>query len=332
MNASVMSPALDLEAQREIKRIAAVIKEQVVSRLKRRGAVLGLSGGIDSSVTAALCVKALGPARVLGLFLPERESSSDSLRLGRMLAESLGILTVLEDITEILDAAGCYRRRDDAIRTVVPEYTSDFQCKIALPAIGDGNTYQIHHLIVRRPGGTETRVRLTAEAYRGIVAATNFKQRVRKMIEYYYADRHQYAVAGTPNRLEYDQGFFVKNGDGSADLKPIAHLYKGEVYQLARSLGIPDEIRQRLPTTDTYPLEQTQEEFYFSLPLEQMDQCLRGRNRGTPPEEVAARAGLTPGEVTHAYNQIDSKRRATRYLHLPPLLVEEEMADDFAGG
>ena len=78
-----------------------------------------------------------------------------------------------------------------------------------------------------------------------MVAAANFKQRVRKMMEYYYADLLQYAVAGTPNRLEYDQGFFVKNGDGAADVKPIAHLYKSQVYQLAAYLGVPEEIRRR---------------------------------------------------------------------------------------
>jgi NAD+ synthase len=253
--------------------------------------------------------------------MPELESSPASLRLGRLLADYLGIRTELEDITPILRAAGCYRRRDEAIRTLIPEYGEGYKCKIALPSAGEQNGYALFSLVVQAPGGAEIKVRLTAEAYRGIVAATNFKQRVRKMMEYYYADRHGYAVIGTPNRLEYDLGFFVKNGDGAADLKPIAHLYKTQVYQLAAALNIPEEIRQRPPTTDTYSLEQSQEEFYFSLPLMQMDLCLYAKNHGVPPEEAAAVAGLSAATAAQVYRQIDSKQRATRYLHLAPLVM-----------
>ncbi len=321
MKNSFSAEALKLDADKEIERICAAMRQQVALQLKCRGVVLGLSGGIDSSVCAALAVRALGPERVLGLFMPELDSSSESLRLGRLLADYLRIRTELEDITSILQAAGCYRRRDDAIRTLVPEYSEEYKCKIALPSAGERNGYALFSLIVQPPGGDERKVRLTADAYRGIVAATNFKQRVRKMMEYYYADRYGYAVVGTPNRLEYELGFFVKNGDGAADLKPIAHLYKTQVYQLATALGIPEEIRQRPPTTDTYSLEQSQEEFYFSLPLMQMDVCLYAKNRGIPPEEVATAAGLTAAAAVEVYKQIDSKKTATRYLHLAPLVM-----------
>src|SRR5690606_30847455 len=118
-------------------------------------------------------------------------------------------------------------------------------------------------------------------------AATNFKQRVRKMMEYHYADRFNYAVIGTPNRLEYDQGFFVKNGDGSADLKPIAHLYKTQVYRMAEHLGVPAEICRRAPTTDTYSLEQSQDEFYWALPYQKLDVCLFALNNGIPADAIA---------------------------------------------
>ncbi|HEY1374576.1 MAG TPA: NAD(+) synthase [Candidatus Binatia bacterium] len=321
MKSSFSAEALKLDADKEIERICAGIRQQVALELKCRGVVLGLSGGIDSSVCAALAVHALGSERVVGLFMPEVDSSPESLRLGRVLADYLRIRTELEDITSILQAAGCYRRRDDAIRTLVPEYREEYKCKIALPAAGERTGYALFSLIVQSPGGDEKKVRLTADAYRGIVGATNFKQRVRKMMEYYYADRYGYAVVGTPNRLEYELGFFVKNGDGAADLKPIAHLYKTQVYQLAAALGIPEEIRQRPPTTDTYSLEQSQEEFYFSLPLMQMDVCLYAKNRGIPPEEVAAAAGLTAAAAAEVYKQIDSKKIATRYLHLAPLVM-----------
>jgi NAD+ synthase len=177
-------------------------------------------------------------------------------------------------------------------------------------------------VVAQAPDGTQRRARVTPKAYLELVASTSFKQRTRKMMEYYHADRLNYAVVGTPNRLEYDQGFFVKNGDGSADIKPIAHLYKSQVYQLAEYLGVPDTIRMRPPTTDTYSLPQTQEEFYFSLPHEQLDLCLYAHNHSLPAEAVAPAVGLSVEDVGRVFRDIEQKRRATRYLHLPPLLVE----------
>jgi NAD+ synthase len=284
---------------------------------------VGISGGVDSSVVAALCTRALGSKRVVGVLMPERECSDDSRRLGQQLADLLQIRTVLEDITPILDAAGCYRRRDDAIRKLVPEFGPAYKCKLVMPGMASGARYTVPSLVIEPPDGIPQKVRLTAEVYLEIVAATNFKQRVRKMLEYHHADRLQYAVAGTPNRLEYDQGFFVKNGDGAADLKPIAHLYKSQVYQLAEYLALPWEIRERPSTTDTFSMPQSQEEFYFSVPLPILDLCLYARNHGLERGEIASMTGLAPEQVQAVLDSIDSKRNATAYLHQPPLLVED---------
>jgi len=315
------SDLLKIDPAAETERIAAAIRESVLVQFRRKGAVVGVSGGIDSSLTAALCVEALGPDRVIALFTPEADSSSDSLRLGRLLSEQLGVRWFKEDVTGILQAAGCYRRRDEAIRSVVPQFTSEYKSKIALPNLLDADRYALFSLIVQSPAGEVSRVRLPLDAYLGIVAATNFKQRTRKMMEYYYADRYHYAVAGTPNRLEYDQGFFVKNGDGAADFKPIAHLYKTQVYQLAAYLGVPEEICKRPPTTDTYSLEQSQEEFFFSMPLQKLDLCLYGKDHDVPADEIAAVSGLSIGQVERVYDMIAVKRRTTRYLHLAPVLI-----------
>jgi NAD+ synthase len=311
---------LQLDAAAEVDRICNGMRTQVRDVLKRRGVVLGLSGGIDSSVCAALAVRALGAERVIALFMPETDSSPDSLALGRSIAEWLGIRSFLEDITPMLDGAGCYRRRDEAIRSVVPEYGPEYKSKIVLPP--PGSAYNIFSVVVQAPDGTQTKARLTGDAYLAIVAATNFKQRVRKMTEYYYADRFNYAVIGTPNRLEYDQGFFVKNGDGAADLKPIAHLYKTQVYQLAAHLDVPEEIRRRPPTTDTYSLAQSQEEFYFTLPYDKLDLCLYGLNAGMGADDIARISGLSVAQVEHAFADIRTKRATTRYLHERPLLME----------
>jgi NAD+ synthase len=321
-SSSFTSNLLDIDCSKVTAELEAAIREIVFHRLRRKGAVVGLSGGIDSSVTAAICARALGKDRVLGVMMPESESSDDSLELARLLVGILGIKTTVENIGPALDALGCYKRRDEAIRKVIPEYGQGWKSKIVLPNLLESSQYALFSVVAQSPSGETKRVRLTAEAYLSVVAATNFKQRIRKTLEYHHADRLWYAVAGTPNRLEYAQGFFVKNGDGSADFKPIAHLYKTQVYRLARHLGVPEEILRRPPTTDTYSLAQSQEEFYFALPLEKMDLCLYGKNNGVAPEEIATAVGLSTEKVQRVYAMIDSKLHATLYLHLPPQLVE----------
>ena len=205
---------------------------------------------------------------------------------------------------------------------MIPEYGDGWKSKIVTPNIVETKGFNLFSIIAQTPEGDTIKKRLPLKAYLEIVAATNFKQRTRKMLEYYHADRLNYAVTGTPNRLEYDQGFFVKLGDGAADVKPIAHLYKSQVYQLAEYLGVPEKIRQRPPTTDTYSLAQGQDEFYFSLPYDKMDLCLYGKNNSVPIETVAAALDLPPEQVQRVYDDIDTKRSTTRYLHMAPLLIE----------
>jgi NAD+ synthase len=313
---------LSIAAATEVRRIRDAIKEQTLGTLRRRGAVVGLSGGVDSSVVAALCVEALGRDRVLGVLMPERDSSDESTRLGHAMADELGIETVVEHLGPALEALGCYRLQQRAIRTVFPDYGEGWRCKVTLPSLLDGDRLNVFQLTVQGPSGERYRSRMSASAYLLLVAATNFKQRARATMEYFHADRLGYVVAGTPNRLEYDQGFFVKQGDGAADIKPIAHLYKTQVYALAEVLGVPEEIRARPPTTETYSLEQTQEEFYFALPYDRMDLCLWAHDHRVPPAEAAPVLGLSPEQLERVYRDIEAKRRTTRYLRAQPLLVE----------
>lgn len=292
-----------------------------VRKLNRRGCVLGVSGGVDSAVCVTLAVQALGPERVLALLMPERDIADDGEMRARRLCESLGIRFVIEEISAPLDALGCYLRRDAAIRTLFPEYGIGWRQKIAVA--GGGGWTSHFNLIVQTPKGQVLERRMPAEVYLQVVAATNFKQRIRKNLEYFYAESHNYAVLGTPNRLEYQLGFFVRGGDGLADLKPIAHLYKTQVYQLAEYLGVPEEICSQPPSTDTYSLPQTQEEFYFALPYGEADQVLYGISRSIGVEAIAKSLGRPLTQVVHVVRDFERKRQAAQRTLRDAYLLEE---------
>lgn len=312
---------LELDCAAEADRVAQALRHAVARVLHRRGLVVAISGGIDSSVCAALAVRALGPERVYCLILPERDSDDDSAARAGLLAEHLGVRVRTVDIAPTLAAIGCYAERDAAVRSVLPDYDESWRFKLVITGGSQGLVNRFR-LVARDPEGGDHERELPLDAYLTIVAATNFKQRIRKTLEYFHADRLNYAVVGTPNRLEYDQGFFVKNGDGSADVKPIAHLYKSQVYAMARHLGLPERICAAVPTTDTYSLEQGQDEFYFALPYQQMDLALWALNHGHPAADLAQALGIDEARARAVYADIAAKRRATSYLHRPPVLVE----------
>lgn len=322
MATTFTADVLKLDYELESNRIAERLREALLS-CKRRGLVVALSGGIDSSLTAALAVKALGKERVFGIHMPERDSSQETLSLSQSVSTTFGFDSAVEELTPVLDSLGCYRRRDDAIRRVLPDYGAGWKMKIVLPNVIDNKGYNYYSIVAVSPQGETFKKRLPVDAYLGVVAATNFKQRVRKMFEYYHADRLNFATTGTPNRLEYDQGFFVKLGDGAADVKPIAHLYKTQVYAMAAHLGVPSSICKRSPTTDTYSLPQGQDEFYFSLPYAQMDLALWAKNHGVTASDAAPVLGLSAEQAERVYKDIDVKRSTTRYLHMGPILASD---------
>ncbi len=314
---------LEIDYEVEADRIASRLRKILSRNLKRRGLVVAMSGGIDSSVSAALAVRALGKKKVFGMLLPEQDSSDDSSSRGEMLAEHLGIEYITQDIREPLKSIGCYEWRDSAIKKTFPEYADGWKNKIIISGGTEGK-YNHFKLVVQSPEGELMEKRLELKEYLQIVAATNYKQRIRKSIEYFHADRLNYAVVGTPNRLEYDQGFFVKNGDGAADVKPVAHLYKTQVYAMSRHLCLPEEICSAIPTTDTYSLQQGQDEFYFSLPYKKMDVALWALNHEVPVNELAEYFGIATDQAEFIYKDIHSKRIATHYMHAKACLIDNQ--------
>ncbi len=313
---------LKIDLDQETTKITGTIRTHLQKHLNRRGLVVAVSGGIDSSVCAALSVKAIGAKRVFALLLPETDSASASTERGLALVKHLGVEHLVVNIAPTLEAIGCYQWRDEAIRETFPEYGDGWKNKIVIEGGVSGGINRFQ-LVVQSPDGELHKKRLDLKAYLQIVAATNFKQRIRKTLEFFHADRLNYAVVGTPNRLEYDQGFFVKNGDGSADVKPIAHLYKSQVYALAWHLGLPDNICAAVPTTDTYSLPQGQDEFYFALPYDKMDLALYAYNNKMAPEALATLTDISVDNAKYIYKDIENKRKTTAMLHWSPLLIEK---------
>ena len=315
---------LKIDPEAETDRIVTALRSEVHQVMRRYGGVVGISGGIDSSVVLALCARAFGPKRVAGIMMPEHDSEPESEELARMVAARYGIDPILENMSPALEGFACYPRRDEAINRIFPEYepSAGFTAKIGLPQnVLDEDTLNVFHLTIVAPDGDEKTKRLSIKEYFQIVAASNFKQRSRMVMLYYHAELRNYAVIGTGNKNEHEQGFFVKYGDGGVDIQPIAHLYKTQVYQLARYLEVPKEIQERTPTTDTYSATSTQQEFFYRLPFETMDLLWYAQEHNIPMSEITQVMGLTEAQVMRAFADFTSKQRTTEYLRMPPAFI-----------
>jgi NAD+ synthase len=314
--------SLEIDCRRETERISDFIRQQTLA-MRREGAVLGLSGGVDSALSAELCVRALGREKVYGLILPERESNPVSRQYAVKQAEKLGIRIEVTDISPTLEAIGTYARRNEVVKRVFPDFDSSFKLKLSLPPdLLDKDALNVFSLTVENERGERKSARLNKDALHGIIAATDTKQRTRMLHIYLSAEKMNYLVCGTTNRSEFVQGFFVKYGDGGVDIEPIAHLYKMQVYQLARHLGVVEEILARQPSPDTFSLETSDEEFYFRLPYDDLDLLLYAWENKVTPEEAGAALGLRENQVARAFRDFQAKFVATQHLRrLPPSLL-----------
>ncbi|UCC80229.1 MAG: NAD(+) synthase [Candidatus Zixiibacteriota bacterium] len=314
---------IKLDCPRVVDDLVEKLNQNVYTNFRRQGAVVGTSGGVDSSVVAALCVKAFGPDKVLGAILPDQDNSPESTEFAVRLAKKLGYEYVIDDVTAPLEAAGCYKNRDDGFRMVFPEWREGWKAKIVLPSnLLESGRMNVFRLAVESPDGEKMEKRLPLKAYLNIVAASNMKQRIRMLTLYYEAEKRNYAVIGTANKNEYEQGFFVKYGDGGVDIKPIVGFYKTQIFQLAEYLDIPKEIRSRTPSAETYPSDVSQEEFFFGLDFKIMDQLWFAKEGGFAIDDVAEVTGLTVEQVERVWHDLDQKKRTTEYLRHPPILFK----------
>jgi NAD+ synthase len=312
-----------INPKEEVDNIVEAIKYSVHNIFKKRGAVIGVSGGVDSSVVLALTARALGNDKILAVMLPEKESTLDNIPIVEKLLKVINVECITENLTDALNGLGCYQRRDQAVKEIFPEYDMNYKMKIILPndLLGNNNL-NLFYLEIISPDGVAKRKRIPLKQYLQIVAASNFKQRTRMSMLYYLAETRNYAVMGTPNKNEHEQGFFVKYGDSGSDFRPIKHLFKTQVYQLADYLEIPDIIKKRVPTSDTYSAEQSQEEFFFRLPFDILDRIWYGWEHGVSSENIAEILKLSVEQVENVIMDIKRKISTTEYLRKEPLDIK----------
>ena len=304
---------LSLNPNEEIDRICNFINQQLED-YNKEGIIVGLSGGIDSALAASLSSKAVGSDRVFGLILPEKDSNPMSEEYAMKEADRLNVRYDKIDITNVLSSFGTYEKRDSIIKTLIPDYNESYKIKLSLPSdLLDKDAYNVFKLTVEDRNGDIRSIRLNKNDLQGIVAATNTKQRTRMMHLYYYAEKMNYLVCGTTNRTEYIQGFFVKFGDGGVDIEPLMHLYKTQIFQLADTLGIIDEIMKRKPSPDTFSFAVSDEEFFFRIPFEQLDLLLYSWEHKIPISNVCDVMGLDESQVNRAFRDFESKYRKTKY-------------------
>jgi NAD+ synthase len=306
---------LKVDPEPEAERICQFIREMTFGRFKRKGAAIGLSGGIDSAVVGELCVRALGKERVVGLLLPEKESNPLSLEYGLKQAEKMGIQTIQEDITEYLMPLRVYEKRDRIIRQLFPEFDDSHRFHVTLPQnLLEQDRLNYHSITIEDRAGKRQVRRLSGKEWLEISACQNVKQRLRMIRLYYHAEKNNYLVAGTTNKTEAEQGFFVKFGDGGVDIEPIAHLYKTQVYRLADGLGVIREIIDRPPSPDTYSLPVSDKEFYFCIDYGLLDLLLYAYENNVPRNDISKALNLDEQQIDRVFRDFKAKEQATWHL------------------
>ena len=320
---------LNLDPEGEAQRICEFIRTQVFLRYKRKGVVVGLSGGVDSALLACLCVRALGADKVHGVLLPEKESSPESTDYGRKQAEALGISTEMIDISPMISAFAAYENRNQVISELCPEFdpAADTMKIFLPPDLLDRGSLNVFRLKVQKTDGREFSYRLKSEHLHKIVAAQNIKQRTRMVLLYFTAEKLHYVVGGTTNRSEMEQGFFVKYGDGGVDIEPLAHLYKTQVFQVSSHVGVIPEILERAPSPDTWPGVVTDEEFFFRMPFDILDLLLYAWTEGLSTETVGNALDLSTEQVDRAFRDFQSKWNTSWHMRVQPPHIAEDNPD-----
>lgn len=306
---------LKIDPAEQLEKLSKFIVQQLTVAFRRKGIIVGMSGGVDSSCMAAIAVHAIGKAKVMGLVLPEVETNPVSSEYAIKHAKALGIEHREIDITSIVNSVVPYQWRDTFIQGLVPEYKPGYKYNISLPTdLLDRDTFSFYSLQVQMPDGQIKRKRLNLDEFHTITSFANIKIRARMLHLYAEAERRNLLVAGTTNRTEFLLGDFCKYGDGGTDIEPLTYLYKNQIYQIADHLGVIPEIIHRTPSPDTFSLPVSDQEFFFRIPFETLDHLLYAWEHEVPTSEAARVLDISEEGVKRAYRDFASKHRATAHV------------------
>ncbi len=313
---------LKIDSAQELERLSKFLQEQVKT-FRRKGILVGLSGGVDSACISAVAVRALGKDRVVGLILPEKESNPISSEYAAKHAEAMGIEYREIPVTPTVDSVVSYQGRDEFVQKLIPEYQPGYKYNITLPTdLLERDALNFYSLQVQLPDGEILKKRLSPEGFRTTTSFANIKIRARMLHLYAEADRRSLLVAGTTNRTECLLGDFCKYGDGGTDIEPLAHLYKNQIYQLSEYLEVIPEIIDRQPSPDTFSLPVSDQEFFFRIPFDKLDHLLYAWEHEVPKAEAAGVLELSEEAVERVYKDFASKHRVTAHLREMPYTLE----------
>ena len=313
---------LKIDPARELERLSKFFVEQMNIVFRRKGVIVGLSGGIDSTCVATIAVRAVGKEKVVGLVLPETESNPVSSEYAIKHAQTLGIEHRRINITPTVDSVVQYKWRDEYIQDLIPEYKAGYKYNITLPTdLLERDSYSFYLLQVQMPDGETKKKRLNIEQFRTITSFANIKIRARMLHLYAEAERRNLLVIGTTNRTEFLLGDFCKYGDGGTDIEPITYLYKNQIYQLTDYLNVIPEIVNRQPSPDTFSLPVSDQEFFFRIPFDKLDYLLYAWEHKVTVIDAAKVLNISKDAVERAYKDFTAKNRTTTHLrNLPSTL------------
>jgi NAD+ synthase len=314
---------LKIDPAQELEKLSTFMVEQMNVVFRRKGVIVGLSGGIDSALIAAIAVHAMGKEKVVGLVLPETESNPISSEYAIKHAQTLGIEHRQIDITPTVDSVVSYQWRDAFMQKLIPEYQPGYKYNISLPTdLLERDTFSFYRLQLQMPDGEIKKKRLKLDDFHTITSFANIKIRARMLHLYAEAERRNLLVVGTTNRTEFILGDYCKYGDGGTDIEPLTHLYKNQIYQLADHLDVIPEIYDRQPSPDTFSLPVSDQEFFFRIPFAKLDHLIYAWEHEIPINEVATVLDLSQDAVERAFKDFASKYRATAHLREVPKALE----------
>lgn len=305
------------DLEKTVDRITDFIKYEVYDKFQKSGAVVGLSGGVDSAVTAALCTKSLGAEKVLGLIMPEKESEPTSLLHAQKLAQKFNIRTEIVDITPILDSFGVYRCKESIIKNKFPDFNDRCKYRIVVPPKLK-NTIGIPFVEMLDEKNKQHKLKISTTDFLALTAATSIKHRVRMTMLYFHGEKNNLCVIGTTNKSEYLQGYFVKYGDGGSDVEPLVNLYKSQVYQIGRFLNIPEEILTKEASPDVWSFPATDKEFFFSVPYDIVDLLLYAQENNLSVKEIQKFTNLSEENIKNLLHVQSQKYAKSQHMREIP--------------